>query len=160
MPEAESTLPPAAVALDALGIPHDVFIHPGPVHSLEQAAEERDQSPGQVVRSILFRLSKGEFALVLMAGPQQIDWGHLRQHFNRSRLTMAKPDEVMEITGYPIGAVSPFGLPTPVPIIIDQSVLDQKEVSLGSGWRSTAIIIQVSDLLEAVGSYQVADLSV
>lgn len=160
MSDAETTIPPASAALNELGISHRVFVHTGLVHSLEQAAEERGQTPQQVVRSILFRLKKGEFALVLMAGPQQIDWGYLRDHFKRSRLTMARPDEVFEITGYHIGTVSPFGLPKPLPIIIDRSVLDQGEVSLGSGWRSTAIIMSVDDLLQAVGPHQVAKLTV
>ena len=103
---------PVAAILADLGIPHRTFTHPGPVHSLEQAAAERGQAPGQIVRSILFRLGEGEYAMVLIAGPGQISWKALRTAFNRSRLTMADKDEVLDVTGYPIGAVAPFGLPT------------------------------------------------
>lgn len=146
--------PPAAAALAVLNIPHRVFTHPGPVHSLEQAAQERNQDPGQVVRSILFRLSEGEYAMVLIAGPSQIDWKSLRSHFKQSRLTMAKPEEVLTVTGYEVGSVSPFGLPHPLPILVDESVLSQQSVSIGSGVRATTIFIKTKDLLRALGKYQ------
>ena len=154
MPNTTSDSPPASLALNKLNIPHRVFTHPDPVHSLEQAAAERNQDPGQVVRSILFRLSEGEYAMVLIAGPSQINWKSLRRHFNRSRLTMAKPEEVLDITGYQVGSVSPFCLPNPVPILVDESVLAQQSVSIGSGVRATTIFIQTKDLLRALGEYQ------
>jgi Cys-tRNA(Pro) deacylase len=155
-------LPPVALALAALGIPHTIFRHPGPVHSLEQAAAERGQTPAQVVRSILFRLGRsqagdgsGDFAMVLMAGPGQIAWKALRQHFGQSRLTMATPDEVLTVTGYPVGAVAPFGMPNQVPVLVDESVTAQTEISLGSGQRGTTIILTVADLLAALGAVTV-----
>ena len=67
--ESQEPPPPVSIALTAANIPHRVFRHSGPVNSLEQAAEERGQQPDQVVRSILFRLGKGHYAMVLMAGP-------------------------------------------------------------------------------------------
>ncbi len=143
----EKIPPPVSIALTDLNIPHRVFRHPGPVHSLEQAAEERGQRPEQVVRSILFRLAKGEYALVLMAGPDQISWRALRAHFGRSRLTMASREEVLQVTGYELGAVAPFGLPAPVPIVIDESVLAQEDISIGSGVRGTTIFLKADDLL-------------
>ena len=147
--------PPVSVALSQLNIPHRVFTHSGSVHSLEQAAQERGQTPDQVVRSILFRLGKNEageeqYAMALIAGPDQVSWKALRRHFGQSRLTMATADEVLSVTGYPIGAVSPFGMPTQLPVLIDESVTAQQEVSIGSGVRSTTVILQVADLLKAL----------
>ncbi len=142
---------PVAAILADLGIPHRTFTHPGPVHSLEQAAAERGQAPGQIVRSILFRLGEDEYAMVLIAGPGQISWKALRTAFNRSRLTMAAKDEVLDVTGYPIGAVAPFGLPMELPVLVDESVLVHDEISLGSGVRGTTIIMQSADLVRALG---------
>ena len=144
-------MPPVARALAALNIPHTIFRHAGPVHSLEQAAQERGQQPAQIVRSILFRLAEGDYALVLMAGPAQIDWRTLRRFFGQSRLTTASEAEVLTVTGYPIGAVSPFGLPNPLRVLVDQSVLAQDEVSIGSGIRGVTVILRVPDLMRALG---------
>lgn len=74
---------------------------------MEQAARERGQRPEQVVRSILFRTGKDEYLLALVAGAAQISWKALRAYLGQSRLTMAKEDEVLRVTGYPIGAVGP-----------------------------------------------------
>ena len=149
--------PPVAQALTALHIPYTVFIHPGPVNSLEQAAAERGQQPDQVVRSLLFRLGEGDFAMVLMAGPAQVSWKALRKYFGQSRLTTATEEEVLTVTGYTRGAVAPFGLRQPVRILIDQGVLAQEVISLGSGIRGSAIILTTADLRRALPDAEIGD---
>ena len=150
--------PPVSQALTAIGIPHTVFRHEGNLSSLEQAAEERNQEPGQVVRSLLFRESKGSYLIVLVAGPDQIDWKKLRQHLGTSRVTMASRSEVLQVTGYELGAVAPFGLPQPIPILVDPSVLEQAEISMGSGIRNVAIILSSNDLLRALPDAEIVEL--
>ncbi|HTP03468.1 MAG TPA: YbaK/EbsC family protein [Anaerolineales bacterium] len=150
--------PPASVALEQLGIPHTVFRHAGPVNSLEQAAAERGQRPEQVVRSILFRLGEDEYLMALVAGPDQISWKKLRKHVGQSRLTMASEEEVLSVTGYRVGAVSPFGVPRPLKVLVDQGVLREQTVSLGSGVRAVAIVMQSADLLKALADHEVVEL--
>ena len=150
--------PPVSQALTAIGIPYTVFRHEGNLSSLEQAAEERNQEPGQVVRSLLFRESKGSYRIVLVAGPDQIDWKKLRQHLGTSRVTMASRSEVLQVTGYELGAVAPFGLPQPIPILVDPSVLEQAEISMGSGIRNVAIILSSNDLLRALPDAEIVEL--
>jgi Cys-tRNA(Pro) deacylase len=125
------------------------------LHSLEQAARERGQEPDQVVRSILFRVGEGQFVMVLMPGPQQVSWPALRKHLGKSRLTMASEAEVLRETGYTPGAVSPFGLPAPIPVLVDQGLLSQTEISIGSGERGVTVILQVKDLLSALDQYEI-----
>ncbi len=150
---------PVTQALDQLNIPYTFFRHDGPVHSLEQAAEERGQQPEQIVRSILFRLAQDDFVLVLMAGPQQIDWKALRRYLGQSRITMASKEEVLQVTGYQIGSVSPFGLPQPIRTLVDESVTSQEEISIGSGVRSTTVIMKTAVLMQALGDVEVVKLA-
>jgi len=149
---------PVGKLLEERSIAFREFTHPGPVTSLEQAARERDQLPEQVVRSILFRVADREYIMVLVGGPQQIAWPALRRQIGRSRISMASREEVKEATGFEIGSVSPFALPGPIPILVDQSVLDQDEISLGSGLRGTTIFMKVKDMLDALGEYEKGDL--
>lgn len=150
--------PPVSRALTDLGIAHTVFTHPGPVNSLEQAAAEPGQRPEQVVRSLLFRLAEDEFVMVLVAGPQQVDWKALRRTVGQSRITTASRDEVQQVTGYPIGAVAPFGTPQPVRVLLDASVLAEAEISLGSGVRGTTVILKTADLQRALGDVEQVSL--
>ena len=151
-------LPPVARALDELHIPYRLFVHAGPIHSLEQAARERNQQPDQVIRSIVFRVGKDEFVMVLMAGDRQISWPLLRRYLGQSRLTMATEAEVRSATGYERGAVAPFGLPQPMRILADESVFVPDEVSLGSGVRGTAVIMTSLDLRRALGNVELVTL--
>ena len=150
--------PPASVALDALGVPHRIFFHEGSVTSFEQATRERGQRESQVVRSILFQIRPEEFAMVLVAGPAQVDWKKLRQLIGRSRVRMATEDEVQEVTGYRVGTVSPFGMKNQVRVLIDESVLKEEEVSIGSGVRNTAIILKSVDLQRVLEDADIVDL--
>lgn len=144
---------PVTAELRAKNIPFTVFQHAGPIHSLEQAAQERGQEPDQVVRSILFRLSQGNYVMVLIAGKRQISWLALRKHVGQSRLTLASKEEVLHVTGYSLGAVSPFGLPKPIPILVDESVYTHSEISLGSGMRGVTIILRSNDLSRALTNF-------
>jgi Cys-tRNA(Pro)/Cys-tRNA(Cys) deacylase len=150
--------PPASIALEKLNIPHQVFRHTNSINSLEQAASERNQRPEQVVRSILFQIRPDEFLMVLVAGPDQVDWRKLRQLVKRSRVRMATEEEVLKVTGYRVGTVSPFGLRNPVRILIDQSVLKEEEVSLGSGVRGVAIVMKSDDVRQALGAAEIVSL--
>lgn len=146
---------PVSEALTTLNIPHREFVHPGLVTSLEQAAEERGQRPNQVVRSLLFRIGKGDYVMLLIAGPEQVSWPALRSYLGQSRLTTASREEVLQVTGYPIGGVGPFGLPQPLRMLVDQSVLDEEEVSIGSGVRGTTVIIKTADLMKGLGNAEI-----
>lgn len=148
---------PVTRDLDSKGIPYKFFRHSEPIQSLEQAARERGQRPEQIVRSILFRLSKDEFVIVLIAGPRQISWPSLRKYLGKSRVSMAKAEEVLAVTGYSLGAVSPFGLPQPIRILVDKSVSTQEEISIGSGVRYTTVIMRRNDLLRALGKVEWVD---
>jgi Cys-tRNA(Pro) deacylase len=152
-----SDTPPVSTALSAKGIPHEVFFHPGTLRSLEQAAKERNQRPEQIVRSILFRVSEGEYVMVLMAGPEQIDWKTLRHHLGTNRLTMASKEEVLRVTGYQLGAVAPFGLPQSLKILVDHSVKEEEIISMGSGTRGVAIILRSKDLIQGLDNFEIGD---
>ena len=96
--------------------------------------------------------------MVLVAGPDQVDWRKLRQLVKRSRVRMATEEEVLEVTGYRVGTVSPFGLRNPVKVLIDRSVLKEEEVSLGSGVRGVAIVMKSADIRRALGEPEIVSL--
>jgi len=150
---------PATLSLDLLGIPYRLFEHVHPPASLEEAASQRGQLPEQVIRSILFKCHGQEFFLTLMAGPGQISWRKLRLHLGVSRISMASAEEVLTVTGYAVGAVSPLGLPQPLRILADASVFRPEQISLGSGVRGLAIVMKPSDLRRALGKVEIGNFA-
>lgn len=154
-----TTQTPVTRALDQLDVAYKTFTHPGPVRSLEQAAEERGQAPEQVIRSLVFRLSEDTFVMVLMAGPQQVNWKLLRKYLGENRLTTASEDDVLRVTGYERGAVAPFGLPQPLRVLADTAVFQPDVISIGSGVRGTTVILRSDDLRRALGNVELVDFS-
>ncbi len=93
--------------------------------------------------------------MVLVAGPQQVSWPALRAYLGQTRLTMASEAEVLAVTGYRVGAVSPFGLPGPIRILADESVFLSNEISIGSGERGVAILLKSADLQKSITTLEI-----
>jgi prolyl-tRNA editing enzyme YbaK/EbsC (Cys-tRNA(Pro) deacylase) len=148
--------PPASIALEKLGIPHRVFKHETPVTSFEQAAVDRGQRPGQIVRSILFQIRPEEYLMVLVAGPDQIDWKKLRQFVKRSRVRMATEEEVLEVTDTASGRYRSDCRATQSSDRCER--FEEAEVSIGSGVRNMAIIMKSDDLRNALRDAEIVSL--
>lgn len=146
-----TNISPGSKYLSTINISFTEYTHPEKANSIEEAATQRNQTLNQVIRSILFRLDKERFVLILIAGKKQIDWKKIRKYFKVSRLTTASPDEVLNITGYKVGSVGPFGLINDLEVFIDQRVTDTNEISIGSGIRGTTLIMKTKELLKAIG---------
>lgn len=158
MPDIPFLDTPAVRFLAQAGIPYRIFQHFSPIHSLQEAAAERGQSPDQIVRSILFRLNREKFVLVLMAGDRQISWKALRSYLGERRIALASPQEVLAQTGHEIGAVSPIGILPAIRILADPSVFAYPEISLGSGKKGLALLIRSPLLKEILENLEIAPL--
>lgn len=118
-----------------------------PIRNLEELLSSKGLDPTSVVRSVVFRGESGQFALLAVAGGGRADWAILRAHLNERKARMAEYDEVPEATGYVVGAVPPIALPTPVRVLVDNSVKNYEKVVIGSGVLGYALALKGSDLL-------------
>lgn len=84
----------------------------------------------------------------------------LRHFAGADKIRPAKPEEVREITGYEIGAVSPFGFDAAgMTMVLDRSVLDgKKPVNVGSGRADTGFEMMPGELRKA-WRWHVEDIS-
>lgn len=142
---------PVTRQLDALAVNYDVIEIPldpdkKPVRSLEELLAGQGRSPGQIIRSLLFRTGSDRFVLLAVAGGGRADWGILRKHLDERRLAMAQPEEVLQATGFPIGAVPPVVLPEDLHVLVDEGVFDYERVVIGSGVLGYALELGGADL--------------
>jgi prolyl-tRNA editing enzyme YbaK/EbsC (Cys-tRNA(Pro) deacylase) len=63
------------------------------------------------------------------------------------------------VTGYPLGAVSPFSTRQTLRILVDHGVVRENEISVGSGVRYTTVIIRCEDFMHALGQVEVGDFT-
>ena len=135
-----------SIAYDVIEIP--LTEDKKPVRNLEELLLKQGINPQSVVRSVLFKTGSDKFAILALAGGGRADWGVLRNHLNERKCRMAEFDEVVETTGYVVGAVPPIALPKEIKILVDNSVKDYETVVIGSGILGFALSLKGIDLLK------------
>ncbi|NLK51318.1 MAG: YbaK/EbsC family protein [Syntrophomonadaceae bacterium] len=120
----------------------------------ELAAAALEVEVGQIAKSLVFK-GKQEFVMVVAAGDVRISTKKIRQIVG-SKVRMATAEEVLEITGYPIGGVCPIDLKTPLRILLDNSLAQYPLVYAAAGTANSALPVTLAQLQEITGGEIVA----
>lgn len=158
MPEHAADSDRSAQAIEAaerLGLTFDVVRH-GPVRSLAEAAEARGVPPAAVVKTLVVRVSDGDYRFVLVPGDREIAWPKLRALLGVSRLSMPDAETAFAVTGYERGTITPLGSSTAWPVVADESMAGT--VSLGGGAHGVALKVDATELVTALNA-TVADVT-
>ena len=100
------------------------------------------------------------FAACVVTADRRLDVnGTVRRLLGVRKLSFASAEDTMALTGMMIGGVTPFGLPTEVPIYIDSVVMEQPWVIVGGGDRSSKLKLPPTELAELPNAQVVEGLS-
>lgn len=126
--------------------------------TVEAAAEAVGTEPNRIAKSLLFRVGDAT-VLAIACGTAPIRRRALASHFDvgRRQVRLASPDEVLEFTGYEVGAVPPFGHRNAVETLIDAAVMDQDRIYAGGGGKRTLVRVSAEEILRVTDG-QVIDL--
>jgi prolyl-tRNA editing enzyme YbaK/EbsC (Cys-tRNA(Pro) deacylase) len=114
------------------------------------AAEGHGVTPGQIAKTLSLKAGEQNF-LVVTRGDARLDNKKAKAVFG-GKVRMLGPEEVVAVTGHPVGGVCPFGLATPLPIYCDLSLKAFDEVVPAAGSTHSAVRIspqRMADLVEA-----------
>jgi prolyl-tRNA editing enzyme YbaK/EbsC (Cys-tRNA(Pro) deacylase) len=67
-------------------------------------------------------------------------------------MSLARADDVLRVTGYPVGAVPPFPLKSEVPAYMDPKVLDMDVVYCGGGDVDALLEVPTEELARVTGA--------
>jgi len=148
---------PAIEALEAAGVPFRV-VRTEIARSAEESASFQGIPVGSLLRSILVRRAVDDYLFVLVPGGRRFDWPKLRAHLGTNRLSLPDQDEAREETGYPRGAITPFGARRPWPVIADASIEGLEVVAIGGGAHGVNVHLAPADLVRATGA-EVVDIT-
>ena len=137
----------AIEAAEALGLEHRVTRH-GPVRSLQEAADARGVPAAAVIKSLVVRVSEGDYRFVLVPGDREISWPKLRALLGVNRLSMPDARTAYDVTGYVRGTITPLGSTHAWPVVADERVTGA--VSLGGGAHGVALTVEAGPLLAAL----------
>ena len=145
--------------IDEQGIDAELLLLEEDTPTVEAAAQVVGCQPEQIGKSVMF-LINGEPNMVVASGLTRICYKKLAAHFevSRRRIKLAKADEVLEIGGFPVGTVPPFGHKTALPTLIEANTLKQDELFVGGG-AINALVRITSEELQKTLQTQVIDLA-
>jgi prolyl-tRNA editing enzyme YbaK/EbsC (Cys-tRNA(Pro) deacylase) len=139
-------------------VPGEILHLTVPTPTVEAAAQAVGTKPERIVKSILF-LINGSPVLSISSGQQVIDRRAIAQLYNvgRKRVKLAEPMAVLQISGYEVGAMPPFGHLEALPTLLDRHVLDYPYVYAGGGAENALVRLNPQDILRTSGA-KVTDL--
>ena len=110
------------------------------------AAEAHGVEPGQIAKTLAFRLNDDRVLLVVAKGDARIDHKKFKDALGKGK--MLGLDEVVELTGHPVGGVCPFGLARALPVYLDVSLQTYEEVIPAAGSVNSAVRISPALMLK------------
>ena len=158
MSEAEAASTPALDALAAAGVAHTV-VRTEVARSAEESAAFQGIDLRQLLRTIIIRRGDDDYLFVLVPGGRRFDWAKLRAHLGIKRMSLPDQDEARAVSGYPRGAITPFGSIRAWPVVADGSIIDLPLVAIGGGAHGVNVHLRPADLIAATGA-TVADITV
>lgn len=129
-------------------IPGEIVFLDTPTPTVETAAQAVGTDPKHIVKSVLFSFDD-EHVLAIASGLGLIDRRAIASHYGigRKRVKLSTSEVVLEVTGYPIGTVPPFGHKKPVKVLLDQRILEMTQVYAGGGDHNALVRLNPEDIL-------------
>jgi prolyl-tRNA editing enzyme YbaK/EbsC (Cys-tRNA(Pro) deacylase) len=150
MPAVLEPLPPAAQriqdALVALGRSYVVHQLDRSTRTAAEAAQAVGCQVGQIAKSLVFRgQTTGRPVLAIACGANRVSEARLAELLGEP-VGKAAPDFVRQATGFAIGGVPPLGHLTPLPVFIDQDLLQFDVIWAAAGTPHTVFPLPPGDL--------------
>jgi prolyl-tRNA editing enzyme YbaK/EbsC (Cys-tRNA(Pro) deacylase) len=118
--------------------------------TVEMAAAGHGVAPAQIAKTLSLRI-KDRTVLVVTSGTARLNNRKIKEALG-GKPRMLGADEVVALTGHPVGGVCPFGLATSLPVYCDVSLKAFDEVLPAAGSAHSALRIapqRMADLTQA-----------
>jgi prolyl-tRNA editing enzyme YbaK/EbsC (Cys-tRNA(Pro) deacylase) len=114
--------------------------------TVQLAAKGHGVQPAQIAKTLSLRI-KDRTMLVVTSGTARLNNRKIKDVLG-GKPRMLSADEVVAMTGHPVGGVCPFGLATPLPVYCDVSLKAFDEVVPAAGSTNSALRITPARMAE------------
>src|SRR5258708_20409276 len=114
--------------------------------TVELAAAGHGVQPAQIAKTLSLRI-KDRALLIVTSGTARLNNRKIKDVLG-GKPRMLTADEVVSLTGHPVGGVCPFGLATPLPVYCDVSLKAFDEVVPAAGSGNSALRISPPPIAE------------
>ena len=108
--------------------------------TVEQAARGHGVAPAQIAKTLSLRI-KDQVLLIVTCGDARLNNNRKIKDVLGGKPRMLSADEVVSLTGHPVGGVCPFALATTLPVYCDLSLKAFDEVVPAAGSVNSAVRI-------------------
>lgn len=115
--------------------------------TVDLAAKAIGVEQGQIAKTMALAL-KDETILLVCKGDARIDNRKYKDQFS-VKAKMVPYEEVLNITGHPVGGVCPFGLKNPLKVYLDNSLKQYEYVYPAAGATNSAVKMDI-DMLQSI----------
>jgi prolyl-tRNA editing enzyme YbaK/EbsC (Cys-tRNA(Pro) deacylase) len=136
----------ARTHLESLNLDIEIMEFDQSSATVDLAAQALGVDPDRIAKTMAFML-KDRPILIITSGKARIDNRKFKDQFSQ-KARMVPPDELVTITGHPMGGVCPFGLVAPLDIYLDESLRQYDTVYPACGTVNSAVRIRVADLAQ------------
>lgn len=133
-------------------IPYRVMTFEAQEKSAEEVSRETGFPLAQVVKTLLVQGASKKYFLALCPGDRQVNLKTMAKILHEKFVDLAKREDVLKITGYLIGGVSPLGTHRPLPVIMEQSIQAMPEIAISAGQWGCQAVLRPSDLRQHLGN--------
>lgn len=125
-----------------------------------EAAAALGVEVGAIAKSLVFQAVPDDddpyYVLVVMSGSERVDTAKLAAALEVPKVKRPDADGVREATGYPIGGVSPAGLPADLTVLVDESLAAFDVVWAAAGTPHDVFPTSFDELLAITGGQRCA----
>ena len=148
--------------LNDLGIEHDLIQIDPDFADTAEFCEKYGYTLEGSGNTIIVASKRGakKYCACIVQGSARLDVNKtVKKLMGVSRASFASAEETKELTGMLIGGVTAFALPEDMPVYADQKLLEQESIILGSGSRSSKIMIAPEEISKIPGAQFIDGLS-
>src|SRR6476661_6552694 len=144
----------AVRALDKAGIAYELRAYAIDEADLsaERAAAKLGMAPETVFKTLLTRGDRSGPVLACIPAGTELDLRALGEASGNKRVEMVPLREVLDLTGYMRGAVTPLATKKPYPVFIDETAELWPVVGISGGLRGLQILLAPADLIRVTGA--------
>jgi Cys-tRNA(Pro)/Cys-tRNA(Cys) deacylase len=150
----------AVRALDRAGIIYELreYVIDESDLSAERAAAKLDMAPETVFKTLITYGDRSAPLMACIPAGTELDLRALGEASGNKRVEMVPLKDVLQLTGYMRGAVTPLALKKPYLVFIDETVELWPIVGISGGMRGLEILLAPADLIRVTGA-RLADIA-
>jgi Cys-tRNA(Pro)/Cys-tRNA(Cys) deacylase len=136
-------------ALDRAGVAYQVraYTLEGDEAIAEQVATQLGMPPETVFKTLAVRGDRTGPLLALVPAPSSLNLRLLGEASANKRCELVPLREVLDLTGYMRGAVTPLATRKPYPVFIDETAELWPEIGISAGVRGMELILPPAELV-------------